>query len=138
VPLGLHPCPQFIYLDLAMPRDFRRWIAVLDQQARDSAAIIAGASSVPAAVGSRRAQSRRRDGRGQTVDIAISASNSASAGSSVSAAILSYVGKPIQLWQGDGWIRGWGWQESSSPELRRAGVVLHGRWLALADVPDLD
>jgi hypothetical protein len=127
------------YLDLADARDFVGGIAGLDQQARDSSiAIITGASSVPALSGAVARRLAAGMDAVQTVDIAISASNSASAGTSVSAAILSYVGKPIRLWRGDGWIRGWGWQDLRRRNFAAGGVVLRGRWLALADVPDLD
>ncbi len=74
----------------------------------------------------------------QTVDIAITASNSASAGASVSAAILSYVGKPLRLWQGERWITGHGWQDLRRRSFAAGGVELTGCWLGLADVPDLE
>jgi hypothetical protein len=73
------------------------------------------------------------------VEIAISASNRATAGSSVASAILSYVGKPIRLWRGQRWSEGVGWQELRRERFALSdGSSLGRRWLALADVPDLD
>lgn len=126
------------YLDLADARAFVTGIASLDQAARAAGvAIVAGASSVPALSGA--VARRLADGLDavRAVEISISASNRATSGRSVAAAILSYVGRPIRLWRGRRWTQGWGWQE-----LRRETFVIEGkpaltgRWLALADVPD--
>ncbi len=71
------------------------------------------------------------------VEIAISASNHATAGASIAAAILSYVGRPVRLWRGRRWDQGWGWQELRRETFRVAGAgELRNRWLAIADVPD--
>ena len=71
------------------------------------------------------------------VEIAISASNHATAGASIAAAILSYVGRPVRLWRGRRWDRGWGWQELRRETFRIEGAgELRNRWLAIADVPD--
>jgi len=75
----------------------------------------------------------------RTVEIAISASNHATAGASIGAAILSYVGRPVRLWRGRRWDRGWGWQELRRETFRVDGVAaICNRWLAIADVPDHD
>jgi hypothetical protein len=127
------------YLDLADARAFVTGIGALDRQARDGGvAIVAGASSVPALSGAVARHLATGMDDVETVDIAISASNSATAGASVSAAILSYVGKPVRLWQGERWIDRWGWQDLRRRTFAAGNVVLRGRWLALADVPDLD
>lgn len=128
------------YLDLADARDFVTGIHALDEPARRSGVpIVAGASSVPALSGAAARHLAEGLEAVRAVDIAISASNRATAGASVAAAILDYVGKPIRLWRGRRWTVGWGWQE-----LRRETFAvgeappLKNRWLALADVPDLD
>ncbi len=73
------------------------------------------------------------------VEIAISASNRATAGTSVAAAILSYVGRPIRLWRGQRWSVAIGWQELRRERFALSdGSSLGRRWLALADVPDLE
>ena len=75
----------------------------------------------------------------RAVEIAISASNHATAGASIAAAILSYVGRPVRLWRGRRWDRGWGWQELRRETFRVEGAGdLRNRWLAIADVPDHD
>ncbi|MDH7797209.1 MULTISPECIES: SDR family oxidoreductase [unclassified Beijerinckia] len=128
------------YLDLADARAFVTQMQELDVPARDAGvAIISGASSVPALSGAVARQLAQGLSRVRRVEIAISASNRATAGSSVAAAILSYVGKPLQLWRGQNWDRAWGWQELRRQTFRLAnGAALRNRWLALADVPDHD
>jgi hypothetical protein len=128
------------YLDLADARDFVAGAAALDAEARRAeVSVVAGASSVPALSGA----VARRLALGlesvSSVDVAISASNRASGGEAVMAAILSYVGRPIRAWRGGRWTRLVGWQE-----LRRENFVMadgggvRGRLVALADVPDLE
>ena len=128
------------YLDLADGRDFVAGVGRLDEAARRrGVAIISGASSVPALSGA--AVRLLADGMETVtaIEIAISASNQATAGFSVAAAILSYVGKPIRLWRGGRWTHAYGWQD-----LRRQNfalgesTALADRWTALADVPDLE
>lgn len=128
------------YVDLADARSFVIGIAALDAQAKAAGvAVVAGASSVPALSGAVARELAGGLDKIHCVEIAISASKRASIGASVVAAILSYVGKPIRLWRGRRWDRGHGWQE-----LRRTtfglsdGTTLRGRWLGLADVPDLE
>jgi hypothetical protein len=123
------------YLDLA---DSRAFVAGIGALKGASVPVVTGASSVPALSGAvARALAAGLD-RVERVEIAISASNRAVAGPSVAAAILSYVGKPIRLWRGRRSTEGIGWQE-----LRRETFALPGapplrRWIALAEVPDLD
>lgn len=127
------------YLDLADGRDFVAGIGKLDQDARAAGiAVIAGASSVPALSGAVVRRLAEGMARVERVEMAISASNRASAGASVAAAILSYVGRPVRLWRGGRWTTGHGWQEMRREHLRLADGSGPGRRLvALADVPDL-
>jgi hypothetical protein len=127
------------YLDLADGRDFVAGIGRLDEAARRAGvAVISGASSVPALSGAAVRFLAEGMERVTAIETAISASNQATAGLSVAAAILSYVGKPILLWRGGRWTRAYGWQD-----LRRQSFalgdrpILANRWTALADVPDL-
>lgn len=127
------------YLDLADARAFVREIGALDPAAKAAGvAIVSGASSVPALSGAVIRDLLNGLDRACAIDIAISAGPRGSAGASVLAAILSYVGKPIRLWRGRQWrlFRGWG-------DLKRQRFDLsdrHGlsRLVALADVPDHD
>ena len=128
------------YIDLADARAFVTGIGALDEAARTAGvAIIAGASSVPALSGAVARRLAEGMNAVRTVEIAISASNHATAGASIASAILSYVGRPVRLWRGRRWDRGWGWQELRRETFRVAGARdLRGRWVAIADVPDHD
>lgn len=127
------------YLDIADGRGFVVGIGALDDAARAAGVVaISGASSVPALSGaSVRALAEGMDDV-RAVEMAISASNRATAGASVATAVLDYVGRPVRLWRGRRWTLATGWQE-----LRRARFAVAGdrplaaRVVALADVPDL-
>lgn len=128
------------YLDLADARDFVTGIGALDAAARDAGvAIVSGASSVPALSGAVARHLAAGMDRVMQVELAISASNRATAGPSVAAAILSYVGKPVRLWRNRRWTRGWGWQTPRRETFVVEGApTVRGRWVALVEVPDLD
>ncbi len=128
------------YLDLADRRSFVTGIGALDAPARAAGvAILAGASSVPGLSGAVVRHLAEGMDRVTAVEVAISGSNRATAGTSVAAAILSYVGRPIRLWRGGRWSMRTGWQELRRDRFALAdGSSLGRRWLALADVPDLD
>ena len=115
-------------------------IGVLDAQARAAGVpVLAGASSVPALSGAVVRHLSQSMETVTAVEVAITASNRASAGTSVAAAILSYVGKPIRLWRGQRQTTATGWQELRREDFSlQDGTSLDRRWLALADVPDLD
>ncbi|TDR94505.1 SDR family oxidoreductase [Enterovirga rhinocerotis] len=127
------------YLDLADGKDFVLGIGALDAEAREAGVpVISGASSVPALSGA--VVRRLADGmeRVTRVEIAISASNRATAGTSVASAILAYAGRPVRVWRGGRWARAFGWQDLRRERIRlRGGPDLGPRWVALADVPDL-
>ncbi len=128
------------YLDLADSRDFVCGIGSLDEAATTAGiAIISGASSVPALSGAA-IRNLISDGfRVEAVEMAISASNKATAGPSVSKAILSYVGKAIRIRRGGQWQTGYGWQDLRDVRFTIADGSGTGKRLAgLADVPDLD
>lgn len=128
------------YLDLADGRAFVTGIGALDASARAAGiAVLSGASSVPALSGAVARHLAEGMERVAAVEMAISASNRATAGTSVAAAILGYVGKPIPLWRGGRRRAGVGWQELRRERFELAdGSSLGHRWVALADVPDLD
>lgn len=127
------------YLDLADGRAFVTGIGTLDRAAREAGvAVISGASSVPALSGAVARELAAGLDRVDAMEVAISASNRAVAGPAVAKAILSYVGRPLKLWRGRRWAEARGWQE-----LRRARFEISvakplKRWVALAEVPDLD
>lgn len=128
------------YFDLADARAFVTGIGALDVVAFGArVSIVAGASSVPALSGAVARKLAEGLDSVRTIDIAISASNLATAGRSIARAILSCVGRPVQLWRGRRWAHCWGWQELRRETFRVDGAgELRNRWLAIADVPDHD
>jgi len=128
------------YLDLADARAFVVGISRLDKAAQLAGIpVISGASSMSGLSGAVLRRLAEDMTQVDAVEMAISASNRSSAGPSVAAAILSYVGKPLRLWRGKRWMTSNGWQE-----MRRSDFVLPDgdglkrRWIAVADVPDHD
>lgn len=128
------------YLDLADGRDFVAGIGALDGAARHAGVtVVSGASSVPALSGAVLRSLTGDIERVDAVEMAISASNRATAGPSVTRAILSYLGRPIRLWRAGRWSTGHGWQEMRREEFAVDGIrPISGRWVGLADVPDLE
>lgn len=127
------------YVDLADARAFVAGIGALQAEAVAAGVpVIAGASSVPALSGAAARCLAAGLDRICSVEIAISAAKRATLGASVVAAILSYAGQPIRLWRGRRWECSFGWQELQRSDFPLTGDTgLKKRWLALADVPDL-
>ncbi len=122
-------------IDLADSRAYVAGIGAVDAAARDAGiAVIAGASTTPAlshAVLDAVTAGWRRIDR---VDVAISPGNRTPRGPAVVASILSYAGRPLQVFEGGGWSTGRGWGGTKRllfPDLGR-------RPAALCDTPDLD
>lgn len=127
------------YLDIADGSAFVAGIGALDLEAKAAGlSAISGASSVPALSGAVAVRLAEGLERVTAVEIALSASSRGTAGRSVTAAILSYIGRPVRLRRGGRWTHAFGWQG-----LRRFNFEvedeppLRGRLAALADVPDL-
>lgn len=127
------------YIDLADARAFVAGIATLDEKARAAGiVVISGASSVPAMSGAVIAELARDMDDVCSVSMAISASNRATAGASVAAAILSYVGKPVRLWRGKRWRQETGWHAIKRVRYEVNDRPAISRLVALSDVPDHD
>jgi hypothetical protein len=128
------------YLDLADGREFVRDFGKLDKAAKAAGVpLISGASSVPALSGAVVRALAEGLGDVDSVDMWIATSNRASAGESVARSILSYVGKPLRLWRDGGWQTGHGWQDLGRVSAELPGKApVRGRWVANADIPDLD
>ncbi len=125
------------YLDLADAREFVCGIGVMDAAAKQAGvAVIVGASSVPALSGAVIRKLAEGLDQVSAIEMAISASNRATAGSSVASAILSYVGKSVRLWRGKRWTDAYGWQELKRQSFAIDGLVPITRLVALADIPD--
>lgn len=127
------------YLDIADGRDFVAGIGELDEAAQAAGvAVISGASSVPALSGAVVRKLAAGMESVSAVEMAISASNRATAGPSVTKAIFSYIGKAIPLWRGRRPDIGRGWQHLQRLDFTIAGEPpLRRRLVGLADVPDL-
>ena len=125
------------YLDLADARDFVCGIGALDKQAHAArVAVISGASSVPALSGAIVRRLAADLSQVDSIEMALSASNRASAGKSIADAMLSYIGQPIRLWRGKRWETVHGWQELRREPMLVGGTGLAGRLVGIADVPD--
>lgn len=127
------------YVDIADGRDFVCGIQALNDGAKAAdVVILSGASSVPALSGAAVRHLAKGMDRVRAVEMAISASNKATAGPAVSAAILGQVGQPIRIWRGQRWAQAFGWREMRSARFQCAGTgPITGRNVALVDVPDL-
>ena len=127
------------YLDIADGSDFVAGIGALDSEAKAAGVcVVSGASSVPALSGAVARRLAEGMDKVTSVEMVLSASSRGTAGRSVTAAILSYIGRPVRVRRGGRWTRGFGWQA-----LRRFNFEVEGRpplrrrLAALADVPDL-
>jgi hypothetical protein len=127
------------YLDIADASGFVAGIGILDAEAKAAGVCaISGASSVPALSGAAAARLAEGLERVNAVEIALSASSRGTAGRSVTAAILSYIGRPVRLRRGGRRTHAFGWQELRRIDFEVEGSPpLRGRLVALADVPDL-
>jgi saccharopine dehydrogenase-like NADP-dependent oxidoreductase len=123
------------YIDLADGRDYVVSFAELDAAARVRGVFACtGASTTPAVTSALVADLQPQLGPIRTIRIALNAGNKNQPGLSTIAAILSYVGQPMPVWQNGQWQTKTGWTagetvEFPSPVGRRRGQ--------LCDVPDL-
>ena len=123
------------YVDLADGREFVRSIGRFDQAARDAGiAVISGASSIPAL--SHAVLDRLTGGwsRIHSIRVGIFPGNRAPRGRSVVAAILSYVGKPVQVFTKGEWRNVPGWALAGRVDCGPAGK----RWASVCDTPEQD
>ena len=127
------------YVDIADARAFVCGISSLDDAARAAGVVVlSGVSSVPALSGAVVRQLSGGMHRVRAVEMAISASNQATAGPAVAAAILGQAGKPMQLWRGQRWVKLFGWQSMRRVSFEVGKMPpLRNRCVAPVDVPDL-
>lgn len=126
---GLH------YVDLADGRDFVRDFPALDGEARAAGVVaLTGCSSTPAL--SHAVLDRLTEGWREvmSVEAAISPGARAPRGLSVVQAILSWVGRPVRVFDGGVWTMRRGWSGLYRRDFGRAGR----RRVSLCDTPDMD
>lgn len=124
------------YIDLA---DSRRFVcdfaAAMDERFRAAGrTAISGASTVPALSSAVVDHLCNGWARIDAIDICIAPAQTAPRGRATLAAVLSYCGEPIQVWNQGRWQLQVGW---AHPE-RVAFARMHPRLGALCDIPDLE
>ncbi len=98
------------YLDLADAREFVAGIGRLDEEARRRGLLVAsGVSSTPAITSAMIAELAPEFGRIDLIHTALSPGNQNPRGASTIAAVLSYLGRTIRVWQDDRWVDRPGW-----------------------------
>jgi saccharopine dehydrogenase-like NADP-dependent oxidoreductase len=123
------------YIDLADGRDYVVGFAELDKAARARGVFACtGASTTPAVTSALVADLQPQLGPIRTIRIALNAGNKNQPGLSTIAAILSYVGKPMQVWQDGQWRTMTGWTAGESVEFP---LPVGRRRVQSCDVPDL-
>ncbi len=123
------------YLDLADARDFVAGIGALDSRARAKGLLVAsGASSVPAVTHAMVAATLPEFNRVDAIHIALAPGNKNPRGSSTIAAILSYLGRPIKVFEEGRWIERFGWDGAHA---RNFPPPVGRRRVHACDVPDL-
>ncbi|MGB3796214.1 MAG: DUF4166 domain-containing protein [Alteraurantiacibacter sp.] len=127
------------YCDIADSRDFVCIIGELNSEASAAGVVVlSGASSVPALSGAVVRELTKGMERVAAVEMAISASNRATAGGAVAAAIVGQVGQPFTLRRGSRSVTVYGWQELQQVSFTVPGMApVEGRTVALVDVPDV-
>lgn len=122
------------YIDLADGRKFVAGITELDEAARAANVLVAsGASTLPALSADVIDEHRSHFERLDSIDISIAPGQQTPRGVATLAAVLSYCGKPFQVWEAGRWQTVYGWRDMhrfTYPEFGR-------RWLSRCDVPDL-
>ena len=124
------------YIDLA---DGRRFVCdfpkALDAAFRQQERVaITGASTVPA-LSSAVVDFLTEGWRSIAgIDFSIAPAQTAPRGVATMAAVLSYCGAPIQVWQGGRWVTRFGWADPARVQYAR----LRPRLASLCDIPDLE
>jgi saccharopine dehydrogenase-like NADP-dependent oxidoreductase len=121
------------YLDLADGRDFVADFAGANDAAARAAGrcAISGASTLPALSGA--VLDELCPGlQPAEIDLCIAPGQKAARGVATLAAVFSYLGRPVRVWEEGAWRERTGWMD-----LRRVPLGFATRWAALCDVPDL-
>jgi hypothetical protein len=122
------------YLDLADGREFVAGFSrELDAQARLRRQFACtGASTLPALSTAVIDHLRGNMSSIEAVQVAIAPGQRAPRGAATLAAVFSYLGRPVSVWEQGEWRQRWGWMD-----LTRLRFAFGTRWAAVCDVPDL-
>lgn len=124
------------YLDIADGREFVCGIGTLNQRAKESGVVVgSGASTVPVVTHAMITELASEFSEIDTIQIALSPGNQNPRGPSTIGAILTYVGRPMRVWEKGKWkmISGW-----SDPRVLEFPPNVGPRHVYRCDVPDLD
>jgi hypothetical protein len=122
------------YLDLADAREFVETIDQLDAEAKARGVlVVSGASSVPCFTAAVIDAYLPAFARLETVDYGISAAHQTNRGLATTAAVLSYVGKPIEMLRDGAMKTVYGWEDCHAERYPDLGWRLFGN----CDIPDL-
>jgi saccharopine dehydrogenase-like NADP-dependent oxidoreductase len=122
------------YVDLADGREFVADISALNNAARERGVLVAsGASTLPALSSAVIDEHLGHFARLDSIDISIAPGQQTPRGVATLKAVLSYCGKPFEVWEQGRWRTVHGWQDMH----RYRYPDLGSRWLARCDVPDL-
>ncbi len=123
------------YVDLADARDFVAGFGALDEAAKARGVLaVTGASTTPALTQAVLDELCRGWKRVDSVEVALSPGAQAAMGLAVVRAILSYAGRPVNVWRFGRWETAPGWGL-----LQRVSIEgLGKRFVALVETPDLD
>jgi hypothetical protein len=124
------------YLDLADAREFVAGIGRLDEEARRRGLIVAsGVSSTPAITSAMIAELAPEFRRIDSIQTALSPGNQNPRGASTIAAVLSYLGRTIRVWQDGQWVDRPGWGDVRRFEFP---PPVGARRVRNCDVPELE
>ena len=122
------------YIDLADGRAFVAGITALDAAARERGVLVAsGASTLPALSSAVIDEHLGHFSRLDSIDISIAPGQQTPRGVATLESVLSYCGKPFEVWEQGRWQTAHGWQGLHRFRYPDFGA----RWLARCDVPDL-
>jgi hypothetical protein len=124
------------YLDLADARDFVAGIGVLDPEAKRRGLMVAsGVSSTPAITSALIQELIPEFSRLDEIHTALSPGNQNPRGASTIAAVLSYLGRTIRVWQDGRWVDRPGWGDVTR---RNVPAPVGRRRVHNCEVPELE
>jgi hypothetical protein len=124
------------YIDLADAREFVAGIGQLHNAARErKLLVVSGVSSAPGITSALVDKLRWEFSQIEEIQIALSPGNQNPRGASTIGAVLSYLGRPIRVWQDGSWTNRPGWGDA-----KRLGfpAPVGRRRVHNCDVPDLE